>query len=77
MENDTKSISVDMAEALCDNKGDGYHLLAINSHEEQQIVEDIFNKVADFYHKEALYIFLSLKMQVVILMYNNVLFHSK
>ena len=59
-------ISLDTAEAICDN-GTGYHLLAINSHEEQLILQDFFNEQTDFCHNDVLYIFLGLKMKVVLL----------
>ena len=62
----TDYISFDTAEAICDN-GNGYHLLAINSHEEQLILQDFFNEQTDFYYNDVLYIFLGLKMKVVLL----------
>ena len=57
------NISMHMAEKICADE-EGYHLLSINSHEEQQLLEEYFNKVADFYHINTIYLFIGLRKQV-------------
>ena len=63
IDKNNEKISLDMAEKMCADEN-GYHLLSINSHEEQQLLEDYFNKVANFYHINTIYLFISLKKQV-------------
>ena len=55
--------SLEGAEELCENVR-GYHLLSINSHEEQQLLEDFYNEMMEFHHPDTIYIAISLKKQV-------------
>ena len=63
MRNQIENTSLDMAEEMCDNIG-GYHLLSINSHEEQQILYNFFNGLVMFYNTNTIHLFISLQRQV-------------
>ena len=65
----TEHISLDIAEKLCADE-DGYHLLSINSHEEQQLLEEYFNELANFYHRNTIFIFISLRKQLLVCLYS-------
>ena len=63
MHKNVENKSLAMAEELCGNVS-GYRLLSINSHEEQQIIEDFYNEMIESYHPDTIYIAISLKKQV-------------
>ena len=55
--------SLEMAEDLCvQNKG--YHLMSLNSHEEQRQIHNYYNRLVQNYDADTIYLFISLKIQV-------------
>ena len=60
---DNEESSLDMAEEMC-NRYNGYHLLSLNSHEEQQLIQALFHELSPVKDQRTYYIFISLKKQV-------------
>ena len=54
------SLSVEMAEDVCASEPNS-HLLSINSHEEQQLVQLYFHKMSYIYNINTTYLFIGLK----------------
>ena len=52
--------SLEMAEEFC-TREDGLHLLSINSHEEQQLVQRYLYKLLPYYHIDTIYRFIGLR----------------
>ena len=63
IQQDVVESSLEMAEENC-GRSDGYHLLSINSHEEQQLIQSLFYDRSPAKHRTTYYIFISLKKQV-------------
>ena len=61
-----ENASLEMAEEMC-VKRKGYHLLSINSHEEQQLIHNYYIGLVQNYDVNTIYLFISLKKQVLML----------
>ena len=65
---DNKESSLEEAEEMC-NRYNGYHLLSLSSHEEQQLIEAMFYDLSPVKDRRTYYIFISLKKQVHVRMF--------
>ena len=63
--------SLEEAEEMCSSY-EGYHLLSLSSHREQQLIEALFYDLAPVKDRSAYYIFISLKKQVHIRMFAHI-----
>ena len=68
IQQDVEESTLEMAEEHC-GRSDGYHLLSINSHEEQQLIQALFHDLSPAKHRSTYYIFISLKKQVRMVIY--------
>ena len=61
---DYEESSLEMAEEMY-NRYNGYHLLSLNSHEEQQLIQALFLELSSVKEQSTYYIFISLKKKQV------------
>ena len=68
---DNEESSLEMAEEMC-NRYNGYNLLSLNSHEEQQLIQALFHELSPVKEQRTYYIFISLKKQVRVRMFAHI-----
>ena len=68
---DNEESSLEMAEEMC-NRYNGYNLLSLNSHEEQQLIQALFHELSSVKDQSTYYIFISLKIQVRVRMITHI-----
>ena len=60
-----QSSSIEEAHELCEST-EGFSLISLNSYEEQQLLQDIYNALIQYCSNSTIYAFISLKEVIII-----------